>query len=358
MIKLRKVGLTALAGSLAAVTAQAGDLNVTGGAIMTMTTGDAGTNSSQTLGIKHDVKFSASGDLDNGWSFSTHVLHTDASTVSSAATVITMGSMGSIGIGVGGGTNVNGGHDEPLPTAYEELSDMGYQSAANYVGSSMDGNALVYQAPSMDIMGATVSLGVEYSLQADGTDTTADGGGVATSNVWGDGYGIGTKVSYDALTLGAYYGTRDNKNDQNAHDVKDEWNGSWHAVYSMGPVSVGYQEFFVDSGLTGSETVTTNAKTLGTSNGQWEGDQMSIAFNVNDDLSLSYTESSETYDTRDGGAGSGTVADVTSDRSGVQLAYSMGAMSVKAYSMEVSKPNFDGDADDQKVNEIALGLAF
>ena len=40
---------------------------------------------------------------------------TDAYTVSSSATVIGMGSLGSIGIGSGGGTNVAGAYDETYP---------------------------------------------------------------------------------------------------------------------------------------------------------------------------------------------------------------------------------------------------
>ena len=36
----------------------------------------------------------------------------------------------------------------------------------------------------------------------------------------------------------------------------------------------------------------------------------------------------------------------------------MGGMSIKAYQMEIENPAFDEDADDSKITEIALGLAF
>ena len=97
MINLKKVGLTALAGSLAAVTAQAGELSVTGSANVTYVTTSG--NNEQSLGNDKDVKFSGSGELDNGWTFAIHTLSKDDLTVSSTATVITMGSMGSIGVG-------------------------------------------------------------------------------------------------------------------------------------------------------------------------------------------------------------------------------------------------------------------
>ena len=113
MINLKKVGLTALAGSLAAVTAHAGELSVTGSANVTYVT-KSGDLTAQSLGHDKDVKFSGSGELDNGWTFNIHTLTKDDFTVSSTATVITMGSLGSIGVGSGGGTNINGAYDLSL----------------------------------------------------------------------------------------------------------------------------------------------------------------------------------------------------------------------------------------------------
>ena len=352
MINLRKVGLTALAGSLAAVTANAGELSVSGAANLTYTTGSG--LKTNTVGADRDVKFSGSGDLDNGWSVSFHTLMTDAFAVSSSATVITMGSMGSIGVGSGGGTNVNGAYDETYPRAYEENSDAGGQSAANYTGSFADSNAIVYQWPGMDIAGVSLSGGLEYSFQADNTDAV-DGGQNTTSDTWGDGYGVGLTADTNmGLVVGAYYATRENKNPNNTADINDETSMSGFINYSMGPVAIGYQTFYTDSGLTGADSTTTNPKTVGTSSGQFDGDSMSIAFNVNDDISISYAETEETYDDRQ----ETQTNDVTQESESLQIAYSMGSMSIKAYSTEITNPNYDEDADNLKKNEIALGLAF
>ena len=354
MINLKKVGLTALAGSLAAVTAQAGELSVTGAANVTLKNGGAA-NTVNAIGTDKDVKFSGSGELDNGWTFAIHTASKDDLTVSSTATVITMGSMGSIGFGTGGGTNVAGAYDETYPRAYEETSDAGGQSASNYIGNWADDNAIVYQGPAMEMMGATINWGLEYSLQA-GTGTANDGGTAARSDTYGEGYGLGVTIGYDALTVGAYVAERDNKNQASVADVQDEFNGTWFANYSMGPVSIGYQKIFVDAGLTAAtaDNTTTNAKTVGTSSGHFEGDSMSIAFNVNDNMSISYAETEETFD-----AGTATTtSDVTQDSDSLQIAYSMGAMSIKAYSTSISNPNYDANAKELSVNEIALGLAF
>ena len=354
MINLKKVGLTALAGSLAAVSANAGEISVSGAANLTYVT-KSGVNT-QTLGMDRDVKFSGGGELDNGFTVSFHTTMTDAFAVSSSATVIGMGSLGSIGLAYGGGTNVNGAYDETYPRAYEENSDAGGQSTANYVGNFADDNAIIYQAPSMEIAGLTINGGIEYSFQADGSSTAVDGGSIATSNTWGDGYGIGITAASDmGLTVGGYYATRENKNPAQTADINDETNMSAFVNFSSGPVSVGFQQFYVDSGLSQSAAIaTTTVKTVGTTAGQFEGDAMSIAFNVNDDLSISYAEVEETHDDRT----ATQTNDVTQESESLQIAYSMGSMSIKAYSTEITNPNFKEDADILKKNEIALGLAF
>ena len=354
MINLKKVGLTALAGSLAAVTAQAGELSVTGSANVTYVT-QSGGNVAQSLGNDKDVKFSGSGELDNGYTFNIFTLSKDDLTVSSTGTILNMGSLGTIGLGTGGGTNVNGAYDEPIPTAYEENSDAGGQAPANYIGSTTDDNALVYQLPAMEIMGATISSGVEYSFQ-DGSATANDGGATARSANVGNSYGLGVTVAYDALSIGAYVSEVENLNHAANKDAQDAFGGNWNVKYSAGPVSIGYSEFYYDGGQTSASSAgtTTAAKTVGTTAGIFDGDMMSIAFNVNDSLSLSYSEMTATHDFGE----ESKTTDVDEEHESLQLAYSMGAMSVKAYTTEITNPNFAESAATVTKNEIAIGLAF
>ena len=358
MINLKKVGLTALAGSLAAVSAQAGEFAVSGGHVTTYTTGE-GYNSAQGIGSKTNVNFSGSGELDNGWSVSTFVLVKDANNaVSSSAATMTMGDMGTVGVSKGGGFNVNGAYDETYPRAYEENSDAGGQSSLNSVGNWADDNAIIYKAPALDLMGATVSIGVEHSLQA-GTATGSDGSAPARSDTYGTGTGVGVTIAYEGLTLGAYGAERENKNPTAAVQVMDEFNGSWFANYNFGPVSIGYQETYFDAGLAANanDVTTTSAKSVGLSGGIFTGEAMSIAFNVNDNLSVSYSEVEDTLDTQTAVSGA-DAEDVTMKSESLQVAYSMGGMSIKAYSTERSNNHYDADADKLNVNEIAIGLAF
>ena len=366
MINLRKLGFTALAGSLAAISAQAGEMSVSGSHITTYTTGDGGitehTNSANALGHNTNISFTGSGELDNGWTVSTFTVLNDANTgLSSSAATMTMGSMGTIGVSKVGGFNVNGGFDETYPVAYEENSDAGGQSSLNSVGNWADDNAIIYKAPAIDLMGATVSIGIEHSLQA-GTATGADGVAPARSSTYATGTGVGVTIAYEGLTLGAYGAERENKNPTKNGEIHDEFNGSWFANYNFGPVSIGYQETYFDAGMASqgaAAPATTAAKSVGLSSGIFYGEAMSIAFNVNDNLSISYSEVEDTYDAQGNTAvNTDGVDDSKMKTESIQVAYTMGSMSINAYSTETSNPNYDSDADNLNVNEIAIGLAF
>ena len=143
MTNIKKLGLTALAGSLVAVSAHAGEMSVSGSAIATYKTGGSD-DSANTLGANTNITFSGSGELDNGYTVDTFVVYKDdVSALSSSALTVTMGSMGTIGVSTGGGFNINGAYDETYPRAYEENSDAGGDSSANYVGNWADDNAII-----------------------------------------------------------------------------------------------------------------------------------------------------------------------------------------------------------------------
>ena len=75
MNNIRKIGLTALAGSLMTLgSAVAGEMSVSGGINTTLKFGkpDAtfGNNTARSIGSDKDVTFSGGGELDNGTTFS------------------------------------------------------------------------------------------------------------------------------------------------------------------------------------------------------------------------------------------------------------------------------------------------
>ena len=354
MNNLKKLGLSALAGSLVAVSAQAGEIAVSGSANVTYKTG-AG-NTSKSIGTDKDVACSGSGELDNGWSFTVSTLLTDAYSVSSSYTSLTMGSMGTLTFGQDTG-GVSYMYDEEVPQVYEQTSDA-QQNSANIVGNALDSNYVAYTAPALEIGGATVNIGIEYSPHA--SDSGANDGGLTTYNeARGSGMGAGVTIAYDALKLGVYAAEIENTTPDSGDDQRDSFEGVWYAKYSFGPVSVGYSESYLENGVADTNNTAeaaNTAKTVRTATGIFESDSWSIAFNVNDNLSVSYTETDDTYDAQSDKATN--IVDVTQSTEALQVAYSMGAMSIKAYNMETTNPGYDNDAASKSISEIALGLSF
>ena len=79
MNNFKKVGLSALAGSLAMVSAQAVEYSVAGDAQAIFSSAQTNENATEAsngkgIGVDTDLAFSASGELDNGWTVAFLVL--------------------------------------------------------------------------------------------------------------------------------------------------------------------------------------------------------------------------------------------------------------------------------------------
>ena len=372
MNNLKKIGLTALAGSLVAVSAHAGEMSVSGSFNATYSTSSGnigavnannihGSDNGTGIGNDKDFTVSGSGELDNGWTFSGYTLLTDAIAVSSSSLSLTMGSLGTVSTGTQTGGNSTK-YDGQTPTAYEEIDDGGASSlSSNYVGNWMDNNSVIYTSPSFELEGVTATVHVEYTPEA--TGSSPNDGGTVTSDNWGSGQSLGLTLSGHGATFGIYGAERE-INGQAAGGAQNTFTGVWYANYSMGPVSVGYSSSYHDQGTQGAAATAVSAKLIGTATGIFETEQYSLAFNVNDNLSISYAKAEDTYDAQGGAiTGATAVADVTMDMKSIQAAYSMGAMSIKAYRTETSNANYstsaaNGLGGDNTTTEIALGLAF
>ena len=365
MNNLKKLGLSALAGSLVAVSAQAGEMAVSGSANVTMKTGNQASalnQSGRSIGTDKDVAFTGTGELDNGYTFKMHTTLDDTYSISSSFTSLTMGSLGTLTAGADYG-GAGSKYDEEVPQAYEQTSDA-QQNSSNLVGNQMDNNSVTYNSPSFEYNGATISVDADYSFMAGGTSAN-DGGQATYTSEKGQGYGIGTTIAYEGGTFGIYGSERENTKPKastgDAGDQKDAFEGVWFFKYAYGPVTVGYSESYLDNAIANPTATTAatakdvNARTQG---GIFTSDSMSIAFNVNDNVSISYTDTDDTYDEQSNVKGGTEIEDVTQSTKALQVAYSMGAMSIKAYNMETKNPTYDNDQDTESVTEIALGLAF
>ena len=224
MNNIKKLGVTALAGSLAAVSAQAGEMSVNGAANFTWAQKDG--TEGKSIGTDKGLTVSGSGELDNGWTFSVGTYISDSITISTHVTTLTMGSMGTIKVGQSFG-GAGSAYDEEVPQVYEQTSD-GYQNSSNLVGSYLDNNAIIYDSPSFDMGGSSVSFDLAFS--PDATDSAVNNGGQGThTGIWGVGYGAGMTISTDmGLTLGVYGDIRENVQNVAAgvDEVRDQFGGN------------------------------------------------------------------------------------------------------------------------------------
>ena len=135
MNKLTKVGLSALAGSLAVVSANATEYSVTGDSQVVWSSaegneaGAVGSNG-RGIGVDTDLYFTAGGELDNGFTVSVFTAMdmeqsntaTSGGLNSSAQLTIGMGSLGTVQFNDVSGSAANA-IDDVLPKAYEETWD-------------------------------------------------------------------------------------------------------------------------------------------------------------------------------------------------------------------------------------------
>ena len=123
MNKLKVLGASALCGSLAAFSAQAGEMTVKGGATATYTTKEK-VVTGQPLGMATGLTFTGSGELDNGNTFTVNIAHDDQNTWSAADIGLTVAGVGTFTFDQGGGTGMDR-LDDKMPTAWEESFDGG-----------------------------------------------------------------------------------------------------------------------------------------------------------------------------------------------------------------------------------------
>ncbi len=244
MNNFKKIGLTALAGSLAAVSANAVELSVSGETTVSYISNTAAKVNNiggQSIGTSTGITFSGSGELENGWTISSsNILNDgDANALSSSQLNLTMGSMGTITFAKAFGTNVNG-IDDVTPKVAEEAWDGASGSVLQGIGSETAKGAVAYKSPSFDIMGVSASFGVDYDPAATATGNDHDAVATKASDV-GSGMGAVVKLSHDSgLTIGAGI----EETSSNSGNDAEEENVTAYALYTMGPVSVGYQGYY------------------------------------------------------------------------------------------------------------------
>jgi len=329
MNNLKKVGLSALAGTLASLSAaQAGELSVTGSAELSYVQRDNGEVTGNPIGMNKNISFAGSGELDNGWTVS--VLHglSDAIGHSSSSLTLGMGALGSISVDSGTGGYGLAAIDNVVPIAFEE-ADAGFTTGMVDAGSVVSNHGSIHwKAP--EIMGAKIQAGY---IPRGGSAAVADGG---TSGDTGSGRGFSVTADWSpemlpGLRIGGGFGELEHGS--SAKDNSDKEEETIFATYAFGPLSVGYQR--------------TEEDNPGSTN--YETDVYGASFNVNDVFSVSYQYGETEYKKT-----SGTV---TAEFTGWSAAYNIGPMAIKF--TDNSARNYSGTtAVDDDNRELNLSMSF
>jgi outer membrane protein OmpU len=295
-MNIKKIGLSALAGSLVAFSANAGEMSVAGSASINMehTNGGFG-NSGKTFSMGNQLTFSGSGELDNGLNVSLSFIldqgddkGTDTTADDNAnapfdshSLTVSSDGLGSLTFAGEGGSSATSALDG---------------TAAGDIWDNFDGTG--------DITPTAVGTGnnmFNYSLP-----TIADGLAVNVSYL-PTGSAAQSAVGYSATYSGVdglsvSYGAGDGTNDTtDATAMK--------ASYAYGPVTVAYSNYEYDASGTSADNETTSFK---------------ISYTVSDEISISYGE--ETIE-------EGTSLDV--ETKAISASYTTGGMTITAATNEI-----------------------
>ena len=305
MDKFKKIGLTALAGSLAcASVAQAG--SVSGSWVLTYTGGASDEQTGQAWGNKTGLAFGMDDvELDNGWTAGWALGTGNAMAYSSSQLSIDMGDAGKLVYDDGCGTCYGSGTtDNVTPFVFEEADD-----GMNYGAVEMPamGNAFYYVAPEM--MGTNVTLGLAPSGGRADDGLT---GGAGEGNTDETSLTITNSTLVDGLSLtAAMFEASGGDNTAQRTSTSTTGGGDVEALtgavsYAMGAFSIGYQQ---------TEVVYQHGSNYAT-------EALALSYNLNDNLSIGYTavESEEQKS---------SAANVTAEYEGIGVTYTMGPMAIK-----------------------------
>ena len=326
MINLKKIGLTALTGSLVAFSATAADFSGSvNGAVETTyvgSDGSAGNNDTgNNFGANSALTLSASGDVGFGTVSATRAFG-DMGGIATAYQTLDMGDRGVLSFDTSAGALVGlTANDDLLPTAYEE----------SWTGVAGDGIAG---------LGSTNVIGYRNTIEGVSISAGYSDLGTATGESAGSGDGAHGSakdlyLSYAAaegLTVGA--GISQNSSTSVGGGSGDREEVLAQAVYTAGAVSVGVKYSEIEQGTAGADDL------------QYMG--ASIAFNVNENFAVSYGMQEGSSDA------TGTPAE---DVWGISAAYTVGAASVRLHRSESKGTGFVTNAKDEHT-ELGVVLAF
>jgi len=316
MNNIKKIGLTALAGSLVAGSVSAAEMSVTGSAGMSYTGGDSKATQGQGWTMGDSITFSASGDVnDIGVTLTMELDGDDRDGGAGAAQVFDnqsiafdLGDAGTLTFHGHGGSSALGAKDDVMPTANEEPWDIVTGAEAEVVGGAGGNNMFAYSYAHESGLTGTVT----YVNAAD-----------AVTDVSSTSYGL-EFTGMEGLTVG--YAQQDVEVTTNAKS--DE--STMYAKYAIGGITVGIQMSEKDS-ESGTDYETTG---------------IGISYQVNDDLAVSYGN----HEIEAVGAGT-----PDQEAAAVSFSYTMGSLGIVGTVHDVDHV---ANSTTNSREKYSLGLSF
>ena len=329
-MNIKKIGLTALAGSLVATSVFAGEMTVTGSASMKVehvNGGDAHAGKSWSMG--NQLEFAGSGELDNGLTVSLNMVldqNDDSTTVAAVHTgapfdshsvSVSSDALGTLVFHGEGGSSAQGAIDT---TAAGDLWDSGFgiTAAQDPAASAMSDNSIFYTLPTLV---DDVALTASYS--PNGTAAIA-----GSSMSYGIGY-----TGVEGLSLNYAIGEDNNAANEIGVDVT-----TMKASYAYGSFTVGYSSTQYDSKST-TVTVDQDVKSY------------NVSYTVSENISVSY--GSETIQLPN---------DTTADHQdievdGIKASYTAGGMTISGTMLSADN-TAHGTAITEDKDQWSLAASF
>jgi outer membrane protein OmpU len=308
MTNLKKLGLTALAGSLVATSAFAGSLDVTGAAKVSYTS-DGAAAAVNPWSMDRAITFAGGGELDNGMNVAVKmVTGTASNTFSSSSVILDMGDAGNVALVNGGSFGFGAGaYQDKMPTAGEQVWD-DLAGEANGLLSMDHANTIAY---GNSVSGVNFSVNYNKNADNDGSDKS----------------------------IGADYSPMDNlmvfagMADLSASATTTNKENTFGATYTSMGATLGLQLTSVNNATANSDEDRTH---------------IAASFAVNENLSVSYGMSTVEFE---------SAAKSDQEDSGFAVSYTMGSMSFGA-SVNASD-NVDGTSgSDDTHKEMSVAFAF
>ena len=325
MNNLKKIGLSALAGSLASVSAHAAEVSVSGSASITMDRPSKSHVTGNDFSMGDSLGFNMSGETDGGLGVAVYY-EIDGGALDDYDMTLS-GDWGSLKFNGSGSSSALGAIDDVTPNAYEEAWDVLDTDGSLTLGSPLviggggGANMFIYTSPS--VAGATVTMAYQN-----------DGGAAGVADSYNDFAIAFSPEMVEGLTIG--YGA----GDKNISASVDESKSTGYVKYAVGGFTLGYQ---VSENDHDTKSLSQDSIAYG------------ISYAVNDDLSVGYSYHELEPDS--GVTGDSTKGTSDQESTGISFSYTMGGMTLGGALNETD--NMRGVAtNDFESYEFNLSFAF